>query len=271
MARIDAIQRHGHAGGVPTGLIDFDRDHGGLFPGELIILAARPGCGKSSLALQIAKHNGERGRLVYFASLEMSKEELSLRMACGDAGVSNRLVRNGTLEREASHKLAEALAEQGNMNIDIHDEAGLSVAAIRREIRRRKKRGLTLAVIDYLQLITPDDSRVVREQQVATITRDLKNTARKYAIPILCLCQLNRQVDEYEIPKLSHLRESGAIEQDSDVVMFLSRHRQNDSEPHNATWTVAKNRNGETGSLRMEWDGPRTRFSCAPIGDPDFY
>lgn len=261
IGRIDEIQRRGKSAGVPTGLSSFDADQGGLFPGELAILAARPGCGKTSLALQVADYNARRGRLVYFASLEMSSVELSIRLACGESGVSNRLVRIGQISPEASAALSEAFNGQATSQLEVHDRAAMTVAAIRREIRKRKKRGLALAVIDYLQLVQPDDRRMPREQQVARIVRSLKETAREYNTPILCLCQLNRQADNDSPPMLSHLRESGAIEQDADVVLFLQRHEPKDDEVHNAILTVAKNRNGETGPLRLDWDASRTRFS----------
>lgn len=262
LCRIDTIQRRGKSVGVPTGLPSFDNDMGGLFPGELTILAARPGVGKTSLALQIASHNAERGRLVYFASLEMSAAELSTRLACGESGVSNRSVRIAKFQDGEMQRLSDALCRQSQVALEIHDRSALTVAAIRREIRKRKKRGLTLAVIDYLQLVSPEDRRLPREQQVARMVRQLKETAREYDVPILCLCQLNRQADGDEIPRLSQLRESGAIEQDADVVLFLSKHEPTDTEQHNAVLHVAKNRNGETGPLRLEWDGPTTRFSC---------
>jgi replicative DNA helicase len=247
--------------GIPTGISSFDADMGGLFPGELTILAARPGVGKTSFALQVAAHNAESGRLVYFASLEMSAAELSIRLACGESGVSNRLVRIGKFGADDSQRLSEALRKQAKVALEIHDRSALTVASIRREIRKRKKRGLALAIVDYLQLVTPDDRRLPREQQVARMVRQLKETAREYEIPILCLCQLNRQADGDETPRLSHLRESGAIEQDADVVLFLSKHEPKGGETHNAILIVAKNRNGETGPLRLDWDGGRTRFS----------
>lgn len=260
--RIDTIVERGHGGGLPIGLPTYDEDMGGLFPGELTVLAARPGCGKTSLALQIAAHNANRGRLVYFASLEMSAVELSTRWACGESGISNRLVRIGKLDKDDTSRLAEAFNRQSRASLEIHDRSMLTVATIRREIRKRVKRGLALAVVDYLQLLTPADRRLPREQQVATMIRALKECAIEYQIPILCLCQLNRMADADDIPRLSHLRESGAIEQDADVVLFLSRHEPTTAEPHNAILTVAKNRNGETGPLRLSWDAPRTRFSC---------
>jgi replicative DNA helicase len=261
IVHLDEIERRGKSAGVPTGLSSFDEDQGGMFPGELVILAARPGCGKTSLGLQVAAHNAERGRLVYFASLEMSAAELSIRLACGDSGVSNRSVRIGKFAEGETTRLSEALRRQAQAVLEIHDKSALTVAAIRREIRKRKKRGLTLAVIDYLQLVTPEDRRLPREQQVAHMVRQLKETAREYEIPILCLCQLNRQADGEEAPRLSQLRESGAIEQDADVVLFLQKHEPKDNETHNTILTVAKNRNGETGPLRLDWDAARTRFS----------
>ncbi|HLA84321.1 MAG TPA: DnaB-like helicase C-terminal domain-containing protein [Thermoguttaceae bacterium] len=260
--RIDEIARRGSGSGLPTGLATFDDDQGGLFPGELTILAARPGNGKTSLALQVAEHNAARGRLVYFASLEMSAVELSTRLACAQSGVSNRLVRIGRLTGNDTAALAQAFNSQSQSNLEIHDRASLTVAGIRREIRKRKKRGLALAIVDYLQLIQPEDRKLPREQQVARMVRSLKEIAREYDVPVLCLCQLNRQVDGDETPRLHHLRESGSIEQDADVVLFLSRREPTEQEPHNAVLTVAKNRNGETGPLRLTWDGPRTRFSC---------
>ncbi len=259
--RIDEICRRGCGFGLPTGLETFDNDMGGLFPGELTILAARPGVGKTSLGLQIAFHNAERGRLVYFSSLEMSAVELSTRLACGQSGVSNRLIRIGKLSHESKVGLTKAFNSQSSASLEIHDAAALTVAAIRREIRKRKKRGLRLAVVDYLQLITPDDRRLPREQQVSRMVRGLKETAREYEIPILVLCQLNRMVDATDVPSLGHLRESGAIEQDADVVLFLSKHEPTDTDLHNAILTVAKNRNGETGPRRLDWDAGRTRFS----------
>ncbi len=257
---IKAQSGQGH--GVFTGLEDFDRDQGGLFPGELIVLAARPGVGKTSFALQIANHNASRGRPVYFASLEMSAVELSMRMACGAAGVSNRLVRTGGLSVPQSERLGTFLADQEDSKLYVHDKSRLTIAAIRREIRQRKKEGLCLAIVDYLQLITPSDSKVPREQQVATMVRSLKETAREYEIPILCLAQLNRQIEQGEIPSLTNLRESGSIEQDADVVLFLSENNNKGTDQHNAVLSVAKNRNGETGPLRLNWEPSRTLFSC---------
>ena len=265
VSHIDAIQQRGQSAGVLTGLASFDTDQGGLFPGELIILAARPGIGKTSLALQTAFHVAAKGHLVYYASLEMSAVELSTRLACSLSGVSSRLVRTGRLTAQDAHRLNNAIGEQSKATLDIHDQAGLTVAEIRRQIRKRKKHGLTLAVVDYLQLLTAEDRRLPREQQVARITKSLKETAREYEIPILCLCQLNRLADGEENPQLSHLRESGAIEQDADVVLFLAPHKPTETARNNASLIVAKNRNGETGPIPLDWHPSRTQFSCYQI------
>ena len=262
ITHIDAIQQRGQSAGVLTGLVSFDTDQGGLFPGELIILAARPGIGKTSFALQVAYPVAAKGHLTYYASLEMSAVELSTRLACSLSGVSSRLVRTGRLTAQDAHRLNNSLAEQSKGNLDIHDQSGLTVAEIRRQIRKRKKHGLALAVIDYLQLLTAEDRRLPREQQVARITKSLKETAREYDIPILCLCQLNRLADGEENPQLSHLRESGAIEQDADVVLFLAPHTPTDQARNNASLIVAKNRNGETGPIPLDWHPSRTRFTC---------
>jgi replicative DNA helicase len=265
---IDAIFNSGESTGVLTGLQSFDTDMGGLFPGELIILAARPGLGKTSLALQVAYHIASRSRLVYFASLEMSATELSTRLACSISGVSSRLVRTGKLEQADFQALNEGMTAQAAATMDIHDQPGMTVAGIRRQIRQRKKHGLKLAVIDYLQLLTPEDRKIPREQQVARMTTLLKQTAREYEIPILCLCQLNRMADGEEEPQLSHLRESGAIEQDADMVLFLAPHKPTDLRRNNATLCVKKNRNGEVNNLPLDWHPSRTRFTCTqPISE----
>ena len=258
---LDNIRSKGEEFGVPTGVRSYDRDQGGMFPGELTILAARPGCGKSSLAMQIAFHNASKGRFVYFSSLEMSATELAVRLACGHAGVSNRLVRTNQLTDEHMSQLSEALQGQAHAKMVIHDPAKQTIGSIRRQVHKRAKNGLKLVVVDYLQLLTSSDSRMPREQQVAQQVRGMKAIARDYEVPVLCLCQLNRQISEGEVPSLNHLRESGSIEQDADVVWFLSKNLDDDMKgQYNTVWQVAKNRNGETGPLRLNFDGPRTCF-----------
>jgi replicative DNA helicase len=192
----------------------------------------------------------------------MSADELSLRMACGHSGVSSLVVRTGQVSSEDASRLSTALNQQSGVDVAIHSPAALTIGGIRREVRRQVRRGARLVVVDYLQLIQPDDRRDSREQQVAKQVRALKQIARENKVAVMCLSQLNRQVDEYEVPKLAHLRESGSIEQDADVVAFLSRHKPEPSDEHNSFLTIAKNRNGATGSIKLVWDGARTSYDC---------
>lgn len=266
--RIDQLQDRTRHVGRMTGLPAFDEFYGGLFPKELTILAARPGIGKTSLATQIAMHNAQRGRLVYFVSLEMSREELATRILCGQSRVNNRDIRAGRLDQRGRAAIVEASRVVAPAKLKIHDRPGMTIADIRRSARRLARSGLALVAIDYLQLVTPADKRVPREQQVATTTRELKQAARELDVPILCCCQLNRQADG-ERPRLSHLRESGAIEQDADVVMFLNSHEPTGApgDDHNAVLEIAKHRNGESNNeLRLHWDAPSTTFSCPERG-----
>jgi len=262
--RIDELQDQSRHVGRMTGLPDFDRFYGGLFPRELTILAARTGIGKTALATQIAFHNAQRGRSVYFVSLEMSRAELATRVLCGQSRVNNRDIRAGRLDDQGRAAIAEASAAVAPVKLFIDDRPGMTIADIRRSARKLARDGLSLIIVDYLQLVTPGDRRVPREQQVATITRELKQAARELDVPVLCLCQLNRQADT-ERPRLSHLRESGAIEQDADLVIFLYAHTPTTApgDDHNAVLEIAKCRNGESNNeLGLHWDGPTTSFSC---------
>lgn len=263
--RIDALQDPNRGARIPSGLVPIDTAIGGFFPGELAIIAARPGIGKTSLALQIANHNAARGRLTYFATLEMSRAELATRTMCGKAQVSNRMVRSGSVGAEERDRLAVAANEVAGTSMVIHERAGMTVADIRRGARRYTKDGLALVCVDYLQLITPEDRKAPREQQVARMAAALKELARELTVPVLCLCQLNRQVDEYDRPSLLHLRESGAIEQDADTVIFIYKHRPANGEQHNSQLSVAKNRNAETGEIELVWIPERTCFEAPSL------
>lgn len=264
--RIDAMQDRQRTGGIMTGLTAYDEHYGGLFGGELTILAARPGVGKTSLALQIATHNARRGRLTYFASLEMSASELATRILCRQSRVNHRDIRAGRLERDDHVALVRAGNEAASAKLVIHDRPALSVADVRRATRRLTRDGLALVIVDYLQLLTPEDRRIVREQQVSTMTRELKCLARELQVPVLVCCQLNRQADA-ERPRLSHLRESGAIEQDADSVALLYTHEPNPEEgDHNAILEVAKCRNGEANNqIRLWWNPQTTSFGCHAV------
>lgn len=259
---IDTIQARGESAGVMTGLLEFDRSHGGLFAGELIILAARPGVGKSALAMQWAYHSASKGRGVYFATLEMSHVELTMRLMCSESGVNSREIRSGRLDAHDRSRLAEESSTIAPMNLHLHDRPTLTVYDIRRAARRLVKGGLDLVIVDYLQLLQADNPRDPVHEQLGAMTRQLKILARELEVPVVVLCQLNREADKVQA-RLSHLKGSGAIEQDADVVMILDRPStgaDKDNATGVATLIVEKNRNGETGAYKLEWIGARTRY-----------
>lgn len=264
MDRAEKLQERGSHAGRLTGLVDLDEQLGGFFPQELVIVAARPGIGKTSFALQIANRNAWRGRLAYFASLEMSRPELAMRIMCAWGNVNNRDVRAGRMHQDDRGRLVAASSRLASARLKIHDRPALSVADVRRSARRLVRHGLSMVFVDYLQLMTPSDKRAPREQQVAAMTRELKQLAKELEVPVCVLCQLNRAA-EGERPRLSNLRESGAIEQDADVVIFLYPHEAKDAEgeDHNAIVEVAKSRASGVGNpLRMFWHPQRTAFAC---------
>jgi len=274
--RIDAIVERGYGAGVMTGLPDLDNTIGGFFPGELIILAARTGVGKTSLACQIAEYIAGRNRPVYFASLEMSAIELAQRIACGRAGVSSKRVRNGSLNANDRELLVQASAEIYQLPITIDDRAGITADDITRSVRQSKIKTpeLTLVVIDYIGRMTPRDVKQQRHLQIGEMTDALKRLARELDVPVLCLAQLNREAEKEDCPGLRHLRESGSLEQDADMVMFLNRKyaEANEARDDRTELVIAKNRNGETGSIHLTWVGYRTRYESAqsPNYEPDF-
>jgi replicative DNA helicase len=264
---IDATAKRRTGAGVMTGLHTFDQLTGGLFPGELTILAARPGVGKTSLALQIAGHVATR-RTAYVATLEMSDRELVKRMMCSVGGVSGTRIRTGRLDAADFKKLATSGAELSNARLYLHDNAGLTVNDIRRACRKLAKHGLALAVVDYLGLVAIPDTGKKRYEAVGDSCKAFKAIARELGIAVLVLCQLNRQAEttaKTQRPRLHHLRESGDIEQTADMVLLL--HREDPKtvgEKVTATLLdTAKNRNGETGDLWLEWEAHRTRYACA--------
>jgi replicative DNA helicase len=269
--RIDARMDHQHAwGGVETGFVDFDQMTGGLQKSELIILAARPSMGKTALAMNMAEYAAMNGTPVLFVSLEMSGIELGDRLLCSFARVNGNRLRNGTITNEERRKLVNAAAQISQAPLYIDDSPSRTMTEIAANARRLKRRqGLGLIVIDYLQLIDPDNPRDPRQEQVAKISRRLKSLARELNVPVLCLAQLNRQVESSSSnkPQLSHLRESGAIEQDADVVMFVHREEyymtnEEDREQvrGQADLLVRKQRNGPTGDVKLTWNHEFTRF-----------
>ncbi len=275
LARIDARMKNDHAfGGLETGFEDFDEMTGGLHANELLILAARPSMGKTALALNMVEHvavNSQHPTL--FVSLEMSKLELGDRLLCSRAKVNGHRLRNGHISKEESQLLIRTANEVSTAPLYIDDTPGRTMTEIAAAARRLKRRhGLSLIVIDYLQLIEPDNSSDPRQEQVSKIARRLKGLAREIAVPVLCLAQLNRQVEATRDnkPALSHLRESGAIEQDADVVMFVHReeyYQTNDEDRERcrgeADLLIRKQRNGPTGDVKLTWLHDFTRFTNA--------
>ena len=254
-----------------TRFSEFDAMTGGLHPGEFVVLAARPSMGKTALALNIAENVGIHSRVpVLFVSLEMSSTELADRLLCSIAQVSGHKLRNGTVSRDERRRLVRVAGEIHSAPLFVDDSPSRTVteiAAGARRIQRQEKR-LGLIVIDYLQLVEPDNPRDPRQEQVARITRRLKAVAREVKVPILCLAQLNRQAEDSKDhrPRLSHLRESGAIEQDADVVMFIHREEyyrrgpDKDEVEGQAELIIAKQRNGPVGDVPLVWRKEFTRF-----------
>ena len=263
---LQAALEAGETPGVATGFVDLDGIlNGGLKPGALAVLAARPSVGKTSFVSNVALNVAKHGHGVLFISLEQSSRELTTRLLASVGGISAKAIASGNVDRTA---LMEAQNQLAGWPIQICDSASLSVQQIAAMARvQKRRRHLELCIIDYLQLIQPSDARIPREQQVATMTRSLKCTAKDLQIPIIVLAQLNRSIEtrENKRPRLSDLRESGAIEQDADLVTFLDRPATYDTnkDPSEATAIVAKNRNGEIGDVSLVWDGPTMTFSSA--------
>ncbi|MBX3419245.1 MAG: replicative DNA helicase [Pirellulaceae bacterium] len=272
--RLEAKARgEGLAGTVETGFKDLDNLLGGLHGSELLIIAARPSMGKTAFALNIAEHVAiEVNRPVLFISLEMAAIELTERMLCSLARVNGHRLRNGSLRTDDRKRLIRMAAQINKAKLfidDSHSQTLAEIAATARRIKRREN-DLSLIVIDYLQLIEPENSQDPRQEQVAKIARRLKGLAKELAVPVVCLAQLNRQAEDTRDhrPKLSHLRESGAIEQDADVVMFVHRKDYyksgDDSDAENegkAQIIVAKQRNGPVGDIDLAWLKDFTRFA----------
>lgn len=261
----------GEVDGVSTGFYDLDNMLGGLHGSELIIVAARPSMGKTAFATNIADYVAvETREPVLFFSLEMAKTELALRMLCARGRISGQRLR-GKLSSQDSEKFNRAASALGDAPLFIDDTPSRTVAEIGAVARRLKRQqGLGLIVIDYLGLIEPDNSLDSRQEQVAKIARRLKGLARELNVPVLCLAQLNRMTEMMKDnrPRLSHLRESGAIEQDADVVMFVHReeyyHTQEEVKEKKlkglAEIIVAKQRNGPVGDVKLAWRSKYTLF-----------
>jgi replicative DNA helicase len=272
MERLDARMAGTHAaGGCDYGYRDLDSKTAGMHQGELVILAARPSMGKTAFAMNVAENVALNQNVpVLFVSLEMSSLELADRLLCSVAKVNGHRLRNGTVSQDDRLKIVDKAEVLSRAPLFVDDSPSRTVTEISAAARRIKRRhgSLGLIVIDYLQLIEPDNPKDPRQEQVAKIARRLKGMAREMKVPVMCLAQLNRQTEagKDNIPRLSHLRESGAIEQDADVVLFVHReeyyHRGEERDQHagEAQIIIAKQRNGPVGDINLEWLRDFTRF-----------
>ncbi len=254
----ERMDQEGDVTGLHTGLSGLDVYTSGFQPSELIVLAARPSMGKTALVCNFALACGKANAGVLLFSLEQSKLELVERLLCIEAKISGHKLRQGGLDEYEQSTLMDAANIMRTYPIHIDDKSGRTmsqISAIARRIKRRS--GLGIVIIDYLQLIESEDSSMPREQQIASITRRLKFLAKDLSIPVIALAQLNRGVEQRDDkrPKLSDLRESGAIEQDADIVMFLHRPEAYDANdrPGEADLLVAKNRHGPIGTVELVW------------------
>ena len=273
LALIDKmIESRGELTGISSGFLDLDRYTWGFQRAEMIVLAARPSMGKTALALNFAdcailpKHGAAAPTLIF--SLEMSAEQLAVRLIASRARVNQRLLRNGHWKRDGEEHecMRKVGAEIAAAPLYIDDSAGLTIMQLRAKARRAHMRHkLGLIIVDYLQLMTPTDASVLREQQVSEASRGLKALAKELDVPVLVLSQLNRASEkENRPPRLADLRESGAIEQDADVVLMLARPKDagdgSQVAADVADLIVAKNRNGPVGDLRLTFIRDITRF-----------
>ncbi len=288
-----AFKRDGQLSGIPTGFTDLDQLLGGFHKTDLLILAGRPSMGKTALATNIAfkmvnarsMDDENKKNVVGFFSLEMSAEQLATRILAEDSSISSEKIRRGQLNSNDLQKIVKSSQNLGDLSLYIDDSPNLSISALRTRARRlKRKHGLDAIIIDYLQLIKPSlarpDNRVL---EIAEMTRNLKALAKELDMPVLCLSQLSRQVEQRDDkrPQLSDLRESGAIEQDADVVMFIYREEyyteRKEPSPgtedyqkwqekmgkiHNVSEVlVAKQRHGPIGKVNLHFEGSTTKFS----------
>ncbi|MBQ6060230.1 MAG: replicative DNA helicase [Clostridia bacterium] len=267
--QIDELSRlHGAIGGVPTGFIDLDNLLTGLHPGELVVVGARPSMGKTSFAMNIASHASlKRGKSVAVFTLEMPREQIAMRMLCSDAQVDMQRVRKGTLTDKDWSNLANSVQSMADAPMYIDDTAGITPSQLRSRCRRLKMdKGLDLVVVDYLGLMKADGRVESRQLEVSEISRQLKAIALDMKIPIIACAQLSRankdRVDKR--PVLSDLRDSGSIEQDADVVMFLHREEyyNKDTEDKNiGEVIISKQRSGPLGTVKLAWLSEYTTFA----------
>jgi len=300
-----ATERGARIIGIPTGFDRYDRLTSGLHDGELTIVAARPGMGKTSLVLNMAANVAspqqlegardpnerweEPGYGVVFFSLEMPREQIVNRLLCSEARVDVSRVRTGMLTPSDWSKLTQAAAHLANLNVWVDDSAALSILELRSKVRRLqaefdrvdpatgdKKQRIGLVVVDYLQLMKGREYTHSREQEISEISRGLKQLAKELSLPVIALSQLNRAVEtrgeKSKRPQLSDLRESGAIEQDADNICFIYRddyYNKETADPNIAELIIAKQRNGPVDAVRVRFDKQYTRFDNLADGEYD--
>jgi len=264
-----ASKNAGSVTGIPTGFLDLDYKTAGLQPSDLILIAARPSMGKTAFVLNIAQHVAfKQNKSVAIFSLEMSKEQLVNRLFALEAQVEAQSLRTGNLKDADWEKLIESADIIGKSNLIIDDTSGISITELRSKCRKFKlEHGLDLIIIDYLQLMSGSSSKnESRQNEVAEISRALKGVARELNVPVIALSQLSRDVEKRtdHRPMMSDLRESGAIEQDADVVMFIYRddYYNPDTEKKNvAEIIIGKQRNGAIGTIELAWLPQYTKFA----------
>ncbi len=261
----------GEITGVSSGIIDLDAKTSGFQKGDMVLIAARPSMGKTTFALNIAEHAALReGKSVVIFSLEMSKEQLAYKLLCSEANVDMLKLRTGALEDKDWENIARATGPLSRAKIFIDDTAGMSVMEMKSKCRRLKiEHGIDLILIDYLQLMSGSASES-RQQEVSEISRSIKALAKEMECPVIALSQLSRAPEQRadHRPMLSDLRESGSIEQDADLVMFLYRDEYYNKETEDtnvAECIIAKQRNGPVGTVKMAWLGQFSKFGNLDI------
>lgn len=269
LEKIEAASRNsGRVTGIATGFLDLDYKTSGMQPADLVLIAARPSMGKTAFVLNIAQHVAFRLKeAVAIFSLEMSKEQLVNRMFSLESNVDAQNLRNGTLNEEEWEKLIESAGVIGKSKLIIDDTAGISISELRSKCRKFKlEQDIKMIIIDYLQLMSGSGRSESRQQEISEISRSLKKLARELNVPVLALSQLSRAVEQRpdHRPMMSDLRESGAIEQDADVVMFIYRddYYHKDSEKKGISEIIiGKQRNGPIGTVELVWLPEYTKFA----------
>ena len=262
-----AAQKRSKVTGIPSGFYELDRRTAGFQPSNLILIAARPAMGKTAFILSIAEYVAIRKKIpVALFSLEMSAEELAKRIMSMDSKVKAQSLRTGDLQDDEWNSLMESTINLSESNLIIDDTGGLTIGELRSKCRKYKlEHGIQMVMIDYLQLMTGGHRIESRQQEISEISRSLKNLAMELEIPVIALSQLNRAVEQrpYKRPVLSDLRESGAIEQDADLVMFLYRddyYNKDSDEPGVSEVIIGKQRSGPTATVKLAWLAEYTQF-----------